>query len=110
LSLYGQAAKSLSINEQVQTAVQIAQDCGEYVLAFRRDTDASRGYANIALGTGTGICGSLPVLSGYSRSVDVTDASADPACPSGGPCKQVEVIVSNGGTERARLTFLLAEY
>lgn len=110
LSLYGNAAKSLSINDQVQTAVQLAQDCGEYVLAFRRDTNASRGYANVTLGTGTGICSGLPVLSGYTRSVDVTDASADPACPTGASCKQVQVIVDHGTTERARVALLLAEY
>ncbi len=106
---FAQLPRSLGVDEKVQTAAQFAQECGEHIVAFRRDSDPARGYDNIPAGTGIAICNGLTALpAGYTRSVDVTDASGTPPCPSGAACKQV-VVTASSGAYSSRISFLLVK-
>lgn len=107
LSLYGVVVRSLPINEDTQTAAQLAQECAEHVLAARRNPAV--GYGAID----NSICNVLPPpLAGFARKVEVTDLAASPPCTvkAAGTCKKVEVSVSAQTTEPTRLTFMLVNY
>lgn len=106
LGLFGQAARTLGINEDVQTAAQLAQECSEHVLAAKRNgTVAFAGIDNT-------ICASLPAFTGFTRTVTVTDAAGSPACTStsAGVCKQVVVQVAKGGSTLSENTLMLVNY
>jgi len=100
--LFSQASISLISNEQIQTAAQLAQEGAEKVLASRRD----QGFAAIPTGTSNEtLAGNF---TGFTRST-VISATAT-ACPGGTTCKQVVVAVSQGGTLRSQVSFLLVDY
>lgn len=106
---FAQLPRSLVVDEEAQTAGQLAQECGEHIVAFRRDSDPSRGYDNVPTGTGIAICDGLTALPpGYTRSVDVTDAGGAAPCPSGAACKQA-VVTASGSAYSSRITFLLVK-
>lgn len=102
LGRFAHVAGSLSVNEELQVAAQLAQERAEQVLTTRR----LYGYAALAVGTTT------DTLSGnyaaYGRSVTVTTYGG-PACPVAN-CKQVSVAVTRGAANRASIDLLLAEY
>jgi prepilin-type N-terminal cleavage/methylation domain-containing protein len=93
------ASSSYDDNQQIQTATQLAQECAEHLLATRR----LQGYAT-AIATD---CSALPSVAGYTASVSFGAAPA--ACVTMA-CRQVDVVVTNGATERARLVFMLGDY
>lgn len=102
LGRFTQVAGSLSINEELQVAAQLAQERAEQVLATRRLS----GYAAVAVGTTTDTLGGN--YAAYGRSVTVTTYGGS-ACPVVN-CKQVAIAVTNGATNRASIDLLLAEY
>jgi len=96
------SAHSYQTNESVQTSAQLAQECAEHILATRRLQD----YATAIAST----CPALPAAyttAGYARSASFGAAPA--ACVTV-PCTQVDVAVTRGGTERARVVFMLGSY
>lgn len=98
---FGQAGSSWQLNEQVQTASQLAQGCGEELLSTRRVS----GHA-AAL---TYSCSTPPAdFSSYTRVVNFSSFSST-ACPDSS-CTLAEVVVTIGGNERARLPIMLADY
>jgi len=104
--LYTQASISLLDNEAIQTASQLAQERAELVLSLKR----SQGFATLATGTtNETLAGSF---SGFTRSTIISQPATAPAgCPGGSTvCKQVVVSVSQGGTMRSQLSFLLVDY
>ena len=105
---FAQLPRSLGVDEEVQTAAQLAQACGEHIVAFRRDSDPSRGYDNIPTGTGIAICNGLALPAGYTRSVDVSDAGGAAPCPAGAACKHA-VVTASGSAYSSRITFLLVK-
>ena len=106
---FAQLPRPLGVDEEAQTAAQLAQECGEHIVAFRRDSDPSRGYDNIPTGTGIAICDVLTALpAGYTRTVDVTNTSGIAPCPSSAACKQA-VVTASGGAYSSRITFLLVK-
>ncbi len=106
LGLFGYAARTLGINEDAQTAAQLAQECSEHVLATKRNgTVAFAGIDNT-------ICTTLPAFIGFTRTVTVTDAAGSPACTSAstGVCKQVVVQIAKSGNSLSETTLMLVNY
>lgn len=95
------SARSYQTNESVQTAAQLAQECAEHILATRR----LQSYT-IAVNTN---CLALPPpypAAGYAANASIV---LDPATCTA-PCAQIDVVVTNSGTERARVVFMLGSY
>ena len=104
LGQFTQVASSASINEEIQTASQLAQERAEQVLALRRE----RGYAAVVPGTvGDVLTGPYAE---YSRRVTVTEPSAHGGCATGAPCKSVVVEVRKGSRQRAEIVYVLSDY
>lgn len=96
------SARTYEINESVQTAAQLAQECAEHILATRR----LQGYAAI-----TPSCPTLPAAytaAGYASAA--TFGGAPAACATPPSCTQVDVVATQGGIERARVVFMLGNY
>lgn len=97
------SARSYQINESIQTAAQLAQECAEHILAARR----LQGYT-------TAITVNCPVLpaaytaAGYVRTR--TFGAAPAACFTPPECREVTVSVTQGGTTRASVVFMLGSY
>lgn len=100
------SVRSYAVNESVQTATQLAQECAEHVLATRR----LQGYA-----AGTPAC---PALSGTYTAVGavyaVSASSVVVTPPNSGcftdPCRVVTVTATYNGATRASLAFLVGSY
>ncbi len=104
LGQFAQVAGSTLVDEEIQTAAQLAQERAEDILALRRN----QGYAAVAVGT------TNDVLTGnymsYARSVTVTQPPAGGGCASGATCKGVVVSVNHGLSNRAEVSFVLVNY
>ena len=104
LGQFTQVASSALIDEDIQTASQLAQERAEDILALRRN----QGYAAVTLGTTT------DVLTGdyasFSRRVTVTEPTTFGGCASGAICKGVTVTVSRALKKRAEVTYVLVDY
>ena len=110
------AAQSIAADQDLQTATRHAQECAEHII-MRRRVQGAAGWSNVALGSGTTVCSSLTLDSGYSRSVNVVDPNTptpgtSEACPSAtltDVCKLVQVLVTKGNTT-ADIRFVLVYY
>lgn len=104
LGQFTQVAGSTLLDEEIQTAAQLAQERAEGILALRR----GQGYAAVATGTTNDVL--TGGYSGYSRSVTVTEPPAGGGCASGATCKGVVVSVNRGLANRALVSFVLVNY
>jgi len=98
------ASRSFSVNDELHKSTADAQACADHILAIRRDP--AQGYSAIV--DGGGMCSSISSISGLTRTVTVTDTSANPPCPSG-DCKDVLIDVSINGGSKASLSLLLMQ-
>jgi prepilin-type N-terminal cleavage/methylation domain-containing protein len=98
-------SRGLGVDENAQTAAQLAQACSEHILARRRGTG---GYASVA----SGMCTGIPALAGFGSYTvaDTVAAYAGSACPPSATCEQVTVTVTLGVTTPAQTTLLLVNY
>ena len=103
--MFSQAASSLLINEKTQTAVQLAQEHAEYLLAIRRNQDFNA--TQLSGSSSEALSGNF---SSYNRFTVITPAPGGPGCPGGASCKEVTISVDEGATTYAEVTFLLVEY
>jgi prepilin-type N-terminal cleavage/methylation domain-containing protein len=117
LALFDQVGRSIATNQETQTGAQLAQACAEQIMAFRRNTAAGYGYANVLVGNATGACNAgFTAVAGFTTAPVVNVAAHDstslPACPSAtiGACKQVDIQVDKGGVRAASLSLLLVNY
>ncbi len=101
---YGQVGSSLSINSNLQAATQLARECGEYLLAERRD-NSTIGYSGV---TGSTFCSALPNPSGLTITINFTDPYSGAACP--GTCKLAAISVTNGTNTLASTSVMLVNY
>jgi len=104
LGQFTQVAGSTLLDEDIQTAAQLAQERAEGILALRRDL----GYTAIANGTTSEVL--TGNYSGYTRRVTVSEPPAGGGCAPGAVCKGVVVSVDRGGVNRAEITFVLVNY
>jgi type II secretory pathway pseudopilin PulG len=106
MALYSQASGAMTRSETIQVAVQLAQECSDYIVTRRRQQD----YATVT-GLGTTVCDSpnLPVYAGYNRTVATAAvAPGSGACPStAGACTQYTVSTDAGGPVLAQTVFVL---
>ena len=87
VSLYGELADTVGVNHDINAAAQMAQECGEYLLAQRR----KNGYAM----SGISDCSALPAFNGYGPpSVTLTSPYAGAGCPAAATCKLFNVNAS----------------
>ena len=104
LGRFTQVSSSMLLDEEIQTAAQLAQERAEGVLADRR----TQGYTAIPTGT------SVDVLAGnyaaYTRTLSITEPPTGSGCAVGATCKEVIVRVDRGASTRAEVTFLLVNY
>ncbi len=117
LALFDQVGRSIATNQETQTGAQLAQACAEQIMAFRRNTAAGYGYANVTVGNATGACNAgFTAVGGFTTTPVVNVAAHNsaslPACPSAtaGVCKLVDIQVDKGGARAASLTLLLVNY
>ena len=104
LGQFSRVASSALINEEIQTAAQLAQERAEEILALRRE----RGYAAVALGAvGDVLTGPYAE---YSRVATVTELLSIGGCASGAACKRVSVAVRKGSKQRAEIVYVLSDY
>ena len=103
--MFSQAASSLLINEKTQTAVQLAQEHAEHLLAIRRNQNFSA--AELSGSSTEALSGNF---SGYNRSTVIAQPPGGPGCPGGASCKEVIISVNESGTTYAEVTFLLVSY
>ena len=104
LGQFSQAGQSLLLNEEIQTAGQLAQERAESILALRRD----QGYAAIVTGTTTeSLTGNY---ADYTRTLTVNEPPIGSGCAVGATCKEVLIDVARGGDSRAGLTLMLVNY
>ena len=104
LGQFTQASSSMLLDEQIQTAAQLAQERAEGVLADRR----LLGYAAIPTGTTVDVPGGN--YSAYTRTLSVTEPPSGSGCAIGASCKEVIVSVDRGASNRATVTFILVNY
>ena len=107
LALFGVVARSLNINEDTQIAAQLGQECGEHILAARRNPKI--GYSAID----NAICDALPApLAGFARTVAVTDLTTSPPCTvtTAGTCKNAEVSITTLTTSPTVFTLMVVNY
>ncbi len=116
LSVSRESARRIAEVDASARAMQYAQERVEMVLADRRNPN--RGYAYVPLQSAS--CNVVSASCAYpyenpitgtslSRSVQVTDFSANSACPNpANGCKQVLVTVTQNGRKLASLAALLA--
>jgi prepilin-type N-terminal cleavage/methylation domain-containing protein len=105
LSMFGQVAKSVPASRDVQAAAQGAQACAEHILGARRSAQVAVADIDAA------ICNALPAVSGFTRSVAVSDVSAGAACPdsAAGTCIQAVVTVANADVTSS-VTLMVVDY
>ncbi len=106
LGQFSQAGQSLLLDEEIQTAGQLAQERTEALLAVRRDP--GQGYAAIPVGTTNEVL--TGNYAGYTRTVTVNEPPVGTGCAVGATCKEVLISVARGGDPRAGLTLMLVDY
>lgn len=102
ITLFGQLGGSIAINSDIQTATQLAQECGEHILSARRRFGYDLG--------GIRDCSALSAFNGFGpAAVSITDPYSGSACPAGAACKLVAINASyDSGAASASL--LVVDY
>jgi len=102
VTLFGQLGGSLAINDDTQTAAQLAQECAEHLLAARRASGYSLG--------GISDCSALPALNGFGPpTVTVSDPYTGTACPGGASCK-LFTITATYDSGASTVNLMVADY
>lgn len=105
ISMYGTVGRTLSGNQDMQTAVQLAQECSEYVIEQRRN-NAAVDFAGV---TGLTFCSAaLPAMAGFTVTTTITSPYSPAFCP--GTCKLVSIAVAKGGNNLAISSLMLVNY
>jgi prepilin-type N-terminal cleavage/methylation domain-containing protein len=111
-SAFMHSSRSLRLNEDMQRAWQIAQECADHVLGTARKPGA---FTAVSLAAPSSICSSLPADAGFTRVVNVTAAATGSTtialCNSTAwACRRVDIQVSRGAATIAALNFMLIQY
>jgi len=104
LGQFTQVASSMLVDEEIQTATQLAQQRSEWVLADRRNL----GYGAILTGTTIDTPGGN--FTAYTRTLTVNEPPSAGGCAAGATCKEVIVTVDRGASTRAEVSFILVSY
>jgi hypothetical protein len=91
----------------MQVSTRLMLECAEQVLAARRHAEDGYSVVNSTNGFGSGQCGGVPALAGFTvPTVSITESFTGPACPSTFTCKTVTI--TQGGL--APVTLMLVDY
>ena len=98
--LLGRLGGSLAVNQDIQNATQMGQECGDYLVRTRRVF----GYAM----NGVASCNSLPSFNGNAPAVvNVTDPYSGGACAAN--CKLYEIVATYDSAQ-IKLNLLFVDY
>ena len=105
LSSFSYVGTSIIVSDDLQVGLQVAQECGDYIITSRRDV------SNDYVGIDNTTCDALVLPSGFTRSITITveNSTTLPACPSSA-CKKVAISVSKGATSITDITTVLVDY
>lgn len=106
-AMQGKLFTGSSTVKTMQVSSRLMLECAEQVLADRRHIED--GYANVnsTNGFGSGQCGGVPALAGYTvPTVTITEAFNGAACPANFTCKSVTI--TQGGL--SPVTLMLVDY
>lgn len=103
---FARMSSSLALNEDLQRASQVAQECAEHILSRARPPRGH--YAAVAAASPSAECDGM-AAAGLNRVVNVTAMAAGPLCTAGWACKRVEVSVTKGAAA-VSVNFMLVQY
>lgn len=104
---FANMSRSLALNEDLQRASQVAQECAEHILARARPPQGH--FAVVAAASPSTECNGM-AAAGFTRVVNVTAMAAGGAlCAAGWSCKRVQVSVSKGSAQ-VEVNFMLVQY
>jgi len=99
-------SRSLALNEDLQRASQVAQECGEHILSRARPP---RGHYAAVPVPGSTLCDGM-AAAGFNRTVNVSAmVAAAPLCAAGWNCKRVQISVTKG-TAAVEVNFMIVQY
>lgn len=102
--LFSQAGVTALSNGTIQTAIQLAQERAEHLIAVRRNQHYTA--VDISVGQVENLTGSY---AGFTRTTTIDSAYTGSDCPAV-TCKQVTVGVTESGQTHAEITFILVNY
>lgn len=106
-SAFAHMSRSLALNEDLQRASQVAQECAEHILSLARPPRGH--YAAVPLAAGSALCNGM-AAAGFNRTVNVSAmAAAAPLCNAGWNCKRVQISVSKAGAA-VEVNFMVVQY
>lgn len=104
---FARVSGSLALNEDLQRASQLAQECAELILSRARPPRGH--YAAVAAAAPSAECDALGA-GGFTRTVNVTAIAPPTAlCAAGWSCKRVEISVSRAAA-LASVNFMIVQY
>ena len=104
---FAHMSRSLALNEDLQRASQVAQECAEHILSLARPPRGH--YAAVPVGAGSALCNGM-AAAGFNRTVNVSAmAAAAPLCAAGWNCKRVQISVSKAGAA-VEVNFMIVQY
>jgi len=104
---FAHMSRSLALNEDLQHASQVAQECAEHILSLARPPRGH--YAAVPVGAGSALCNGM-AAAGFNRTVNVSAmAAAAPLCAAGWNCKRVQISVSKAGAA-VEVNFMIVQY
>ena len=111
VSMYGQVAGTVGINKDITIAAQMAQECGEYLLAQRR----TNGYAMSSISDCSSGSNPLLAFNGYGPpTVTMTDISGSAGCPTtpvaSPPACKLFHITASYDTGAAEIDLVVVDY
>lgn len=102
-----QMSRSLALNEDLQRASRVAQECAEHILSLARPPRGH--YAAVPVAAGSALCNGM-AAAGFNRTVNVSAmAAAAPLCAAGWACKRVQVSVTKGAAV-VDVNFMIVQY
>jgi prepilin-type N-terminal cleavage/methylation domain-containing protein len=104
---FAHVSRSLALNEDLQRASQVAQECAEHILSLARPPRGH--YAAVPVAAGSALCNGM-AAAGFNRTVNVSAmAAAAPLCAAGWNCKRVQISVIKGDAA-VEVNFMLVQY
>jgi prepilin-type N-terminal cleavage/methylation domain-containing protein len=105
---FASMSRSLALNEDLQRASQVAQECAEHILSRTRPPRGH--YAAVAAAAPSAECNGL-AAAGFNRTVNVTAMATGGTslCAAGWACKRVQVSVSKGAAA-VEVNFMIVQY
>jgi prepilin-type N-terminal cleavage/methylation domain-containing protein len=104
---FAHMSRSLALNEDLQRASQVAQECAEHIVSRARPPRGH--YAALAAAAPSAECDGI-AAAGFNRVVNVTAMAAGGAlCSAGWNCKRVQVSVTKGSAA-VDINFMIVQY